>query len=244
MSHRLLILCVAAMPVFAQAPTGVWVNLASPAALEVAPSGQGSLAVSSRQADLGAVDGDRPILGQITIENHGSTSFSVAVPTGMAASLVRVQFPRPTSLTIPQGGRVDLPVEYDARLNDGPSTFVVALDTDDPAAPQLRQTFTAVVTHQVVVSPHRDLIAAADAPVRFFFAPKDGARFLTASLEDPGAPIALAGVQDAATGRLDGVATLDVAKAASAPPQGAVRVIGKTDKGTTAYFWLQWSLQK
>jgi hypothetical protein len=139
---------------------------------------------------------------------------------------------------------VEVQVEYDARLNEGPSTFVVALDTDDPAAPQLRQTFTAVVTHQVVVSPHRDLIASAETSVRFFFSPKDGAKFLTASLEDPGAPIALVGALDAGTGRFDGVATLDPVKAASAPSQGAVRVVGKTDKGTTAYFWLQWSLQK
>lgn len=231
-------------PASAQQARQPWTNLPEASAKEApASAGSPSLALTSGgPVDLGSVDGDKPVLCQFRIDNHGAGAFSLLVPQGFSASPLRVQVP--ASAAIPSGGQVEVLVEYDARLNDGPSTFVVALDTDDPAAPHLRQVFTAVVTHQVVVSPHRDLIASADTPVRFFFAPKDGARFITASLEDPEAPIALAGSQDAGTGRLDGVATLDVAKAASAPSQGAVRVVGKTDKGTTAYFWLQWSLQK
>ena len=227
-----------AIPALAQAPASSWANVSTVSAKGVDAVGAPSLAVVGGAVDLGDVDGDRPVLGRIVIENRGAFPFSLLVP-GLAATPLRVQFPSAEPVSIPPGGKLEMPIEYDARLDDGAGSFEVNLDTNDPGAPQLRQLFTLNAPHQAMVAPYRDLLTSVDAPVKFIFAPSAGGKFVSAVIEDAAAPVVLS-VTAGEAGDMAGTATLDATKLSTCAPQGSVRVLGTMGNGRTAYFWLQW----
>lgn len=242
-TRTLITFCLVALPAIAQAPAPTWANVSILPSASATPVGSASLVVSGggQAVDLGAVDGDKPVPGSITISNQGAQPFNLLVPPGLSATPLRVQFPGTSSVAVPPGGKLVLPFDYDARLDDGAGSFNIILATDDPGAPQLQQSFTLLATHRVYVAPYRDLLVSADKPVTFYFVPMDKALFVSAAVEDASAPVALTFTADPETGRVDGVASLDMAKlAAGAVPQGSVRVVATNSTGGTAYFWLQW----
>ena len=237
-----VLICLAALPALAQAP--VWANLSiqpSEASVVTSPIMSSLVVQGGRTVDLGAVDGDKPVSGVITISNRGLQPFNLLVPMGLSATPLRVQFPGAKAVPVPPGGKLELPFDYDARGDESAGAFSVVLATDDPGAPLLEQDYTLQATHAAYVAPYRDLLMSADKAVPFCFIPTGSAPFASVAVEDPSAPVTLAFTVNPDNGRVDGEALLDMAKiAAGAPQQGSVRVIATTNSGSTAYFWLQW----
>ena len=83
--RTLITFCLGAIPALAQAPASSWANVSTVSAKGVDAVGAPSLAVVGGAVDLGDVDGDRPVLGRIVIENRGAFPFSLLVP-GLAAT--------------------------------------------------------------------------------------------------------------------------------------------------------------
>jgi hypothetical protein len=210
-----------------------------------------SLCLQPAQAqDLGLQDGGLPIRTSIQVMNVGNRPFKVLAPAPGGIFKVRVQFPAAGELEMAPGQALLLPVEYDARLDGGPTDFEVDLPCTDPELPILRQSFHLDVTRALGVRPYRDCLqgnlaeptAAKPLPLTFL---SDGrARFQSASIEDEAAPLLVTG-KACADGNFVGQIQLDFTRIQDgrSPKQGETRIFGLTDSGRSTYAWIQWRVQ-
>jgi len=213
-----------------------------------AVSSKGSLAmIPVGFQNLGEVDGGTPIQAQVQVMNVGTAAFTVFAPFAGGIAKIRVQFPGSGDLVLAPGDVVVIPVEYDARLDSGPTGFEVNLRSNDPEAPILRQAFQIVVRKALVASPYRDCIQgqtgnpAASQTIPLFFTSDGRLHFQGLSIEDETAPLRVTG---AVTPRGDytGTVSLDWSRIqeGKGPKRGETRIFGLTDAGRRTYTWVQW----
>jgi len=200
--------------------------------------------------DLGPQDGGTPIRTAVQVMNVGSSPIRVISPIRGGISRIRIQFPTTGDLELAPGDVVKIPIEYDARLDKGLTSFEIAFHTNDPEAPTLRQSFQSVVCPALEANPYRSCIrgllrdrgSSKAVPVAFI---SDGsAPFQGVSIEDESAPLHVSGTVTS-TGDYVGTLVLDWARIQSGKSSlsGETRVFGTTTKGGTAYAWIQWYVQ-
>lgn len=200
--------------------------------------------------NLGDQDGGRPIRTVVQVMNVGSAPFKLMAHPMGGTTKVRIQFPGADDLVVPPGEAFQIPVEYDARLDNGPISFEVAFRSDDPDSPVLRQTFQATVRKSLEANPHRDCILAQSGdigsakPIAISFAGDGTTHFQGAVIEDEAAPLRVNG-EVTATGSYVGSVSLDWArlKEGKCARHGETRIFGVTDGDRTAYVWIQWYIR-
>jgi len=200
--------------------------------------------------DLGALDGSIPVQTSVRLLNVGGAPFKIFAPSQCVISRVRVQFPGNGDLALEPGDAIQIPVEYDGRLDEGATSFEVAFQTNDPEAPVLRQEFQAHVRKSLPAFPFRDCLQGRlecgqpPKPLAISFISDGTSRFLGASIEDETAPLVITESRTVAN-NYQGTVSLDLARIqqGKCSKRGETRIFGVTDTGRKAYTWIQWSVE-
>jgi hypothetical protein len=213
---------------------------------------QPAFAVSTRNTNLGVQDGAVPVQGELTIINVGTQTQRIINRNG--DNVTRLKFFYPKALTIAPHESLTIPWQYDLHgAEPGNITLKTELETDDPAALKISETWQITYQPKTMVSPYRSTALATDngdktllgdAPVRFRFKPlQPGEKFVEVNFKDADIPLKISGIQQTDDGMLIGSVSIDTeAIIKGAPRHGESQIIAKTASGDQNYFFIQWAV--
>ncbi len=224
----------------------------APAFTQIKKASQPALVVSTRHANLGTQDGATPLQGEITIVNVGTQTHRII--NRHVGNVMRLTFFYPNQLTIAPYESLTIPWQYDLHgTAPGPATLRMELETDDPAALTLSETWQFTYQPKTMVSPFRSTVLAtengdktvrANAPVQFKFKPlQPGEKFIEANVKDADIPLKISDLRQTDDGMLTGAVIIDAeAIINGASRHGESQIIAKTASGETNYFFIQWAV--